>query len=137
MAIMEENIPGLNDLIDYFRSEGVKSCILYGSAAGGRLRTDSDIDLAIAADTELSTAALTRHYLKADSLLKRSIDLRDLRRAKGLYLKEILTRGRILINDDPQFLVNKAIEMMDYQTDIAPQVNAIREKQLERMLDEE
>ena len=137
MAIMEENIPGLNDLVDYFRSEGVKSCILYGSAAGGRLRTDSDIDLSTVAETDLSTAALPRHFLKADSLLKRSIDLRDLRRAKGLYLKEILTRGRILINDDPQFLGNKAIEMMDYQTDIAPQVNAIREQQLERMLDEE
>ncbi len=100
----------------------------------GRLRTGSDIDLAIAAETELSPETLSRYYLQASSLLKREVDLRDLRRAKGLYLKEVLTKGKILLNDNPQFLGNKAIEMMDYQTDLAPQINAIRRQQLERSL---
>ena len=133
---MSEEIAGLAELLEYFRSEGVTSCILYGSGAHGRLRADSDIDLAIAADTVLDTETLTRHYVKANTLLRRNIDLRDLRRARGLYLKEVLTKGKILLNNDPPFLGNKAIEMMDYQTDLAPQVNAIRQKQLERMLDE-
>jgi len=77
-----------------------------------------------------------KYYLKATSLLTREVDLRDLRRAKGLYLKEILSKGIILLNEDPQFLGAKAIEMMDYQSDLAPQVNAIREIQIERMLNE-
>ncbi len=133
---MMGDIQGLTELIDYFRREGIKSCILYGSAAGGRLRSDSDIDLAIAADGELAVETLTRHYLKATSLLQRDVDLRDLRRAKGLYLKEILTKGTILLNEDPQFLGTKAIEMMDYQSDLAPQINMIRKKQLEWLLNE-
>lgn len=133
---MEEEIAGISDLVEYLRSEGVRSRILYGSAASGRLRPDSDIDLAIAADELISPETLARRYSEATALLHRDVDLRDLRRAKGLYLKELLTKGRILLNEDPQFLGNKAIEMMDYQTDLAPQVNAIREKQLKRMLHE-
>ncbi len=133
---MMEEVQGLSELIEFFRGEGIKSCVLYGSAAGGRLRSDSDIDLAIAADGELSAETLMKYYLKATSLLTREVDLRDLRRAKGLYLKEILSKGIILLNEDPQFLGAKAIEMMDYQSDLAPQVNAIREIQIERMLNE-
>ena len=133
---MEEEIAGLTELVEYLRSEGVRSCILYGSAASGRLRPDSDIDLAVAADELISPVTLAQHYSKATALLHRDVDLRDLRRAKGLYLKELLTKGRLLLNEDPQFLGNKAIEMMDYQTDLAPQVNAIREQQLKRMLHE-
>lgn len=131
---MREEIPGLHELLEYFKGKEVHTCILYGSAAAGRRRSDSDIDLAIAADSEFSPKSLTRHYLQATSLLKSEVDLRDLRRAKGLYLKEILTKGKILLNEEPQFLGNKAIEMMDYQTDLAPQVNAIRREQLERSL---
>lgn len=60
----------------------------------------------------------------------------DLRRAKGLYLKEILSKGTILLNEDPELLGAKAIEMMVYQSNLAPQINAIRKKQLERIFDE-
>ncbi|MFW5994852.1 MAG: type VII toxin-antitoxin system MntA family adenylyltransferase antitoxin, partial [Spirochaetia bacterium] len=122
MRTMSEEIAGFAELIEYLRNEGITSCILYGSAADRRMRADSDIDLAVASDTALDPETLARHYLKSSSLLQKNVDLRDLRRAKGLYLKEVLTRGRILLNDDPQFLGNKAIEMMDYQTDLAPQV---------------
>ncbi|MFW6207417.1 MAG: type VII toxin-antitoxin system MntA family adenylyltransferase antitoxin [Spirochaetota bacterium] len=131
---MKAEIPGLHELLAYLKGEGVHTCLLYGSAAAGRLRSGSDIDLAIAAETELTPETLSRYYLQASSLLQREVDLRDLRRAKGLYLKEILTKGKILLNDNPQFLGNKSIEMMDYQTDLAPQINAIRRRQLERSL---
>jgi uncharacterized protein len=133
---MNEAIPGLSGLLEYFRKEGLRLCILYGSAAAGSLRSDSDIDLAIAGDGILGAEELSRYYLKAVSLLHREVDLRDLRRAKGLYLKEVLTRGNILLNEDPQFFGNKAIEMMDYQTDLAPQINRIRLQLLQRKLHE-
>jgi uncharacterized protein len=128
------SLQGLSDLIDYFRSEGISTCLLYGSAASGSIRSDSDIDLAIAGADLLGAEELSRYYLKAVSLLHREVDLRDLRRAKGLYLKEILAMGRILLNEDPGFLGNKAIEMMDYQTDLAPQINRIRLQLLQRKL---
>lgn len=136
---MKEAIPGLPDsglseLIDYFRSEGLCTCVLYGSAAAGSIRSDSDIDLAIAGAGLLGAEELSRYYLKALSLLHQEVDLRDLRRARRLYLKEILTKGRILLNEDPIFLGNKTIEMMDCQTDLAPQINRIRLQLLQRKL---
>ena len=131
---MEEDIPGIPALLEYLRKEGIHSCILYGSAATGSLRPHSDIDLAIAGDREFSTETLARLYLETSMILGREVDLRDLRRARGLFLKEILTKGKILLNDDPTFLGSKAIEMMDYQTDLAPHINRIREQQIESML---
>ena len=127
-------IPGIAELITHLKEKEIKVCILYGSAAADRLRTDSDIDIAVAADNELSPEQLKMLYLEATSLLGREVDLRDLRKAHGLFLKEILTRGTILLNMDPQFLGNKAIEMMDYQTDLAPHINSIRTQQLQRIL---
>ncbi|MFW5712945.1 MAG: histidine kinase dimerization/phospho-acceptor domain-containing protein, partial [Spirochaetota bacterium] len=79
---MKAEIPGLHELLAYFKGEGVHTCLLYGSAAAGRLRSGSDIDLAIAAETELTPETLSRYYLQASSLLQREVDLRDLRRAK-------------------------------------------------------
>jgi predicted nucleotidyltransferase len=135
MGGMRGDIPGLEQLIDYLRSQGIRTCLLYGSAAAAELRADSDIDLAVAADAPLSAEKLKDHYLQAVSLLHREVDLRDLHRARGLYLKEVLTKGEILLNEDPEFLGNKAIEMMDYQSNLAPGVNALLKRRLERSLD--
>jgi predicted nucleotidyltransferase len=135
MGGMRADIPGLEEFITYLRSQGIRTCILYGSAAAEGLRADSDIDIAVAATVPLSAFELKDHYLKAVNFLGREVDLRDLRRARGLYLKEIMTKGEILLNEDPEFLGSKAIEMMDYQSSLAPGINAMLKRRLERTLD--
>lgn len=58
---MEKEIFGIPALLEYLLKEGVHSCILHGSAATGRLRPHSDIDIAIAGDREFSTETLAPH----------------------------------------------------------------------------
>lgn len=79
---MKQDISGLPKLLTYFENNGITVCIIYGSAASKRYISKCDIDLS------------------------------DLRTAKGFFLKEILTKGEILLNKDPEFLGKKAIEMM-------------------------
>jgi len=125
----------LPELLTYFIDSGIHTCILYGSAAAGKITSSSDIDLAIAADETLSPGDLVKQYLKAVECLHREVDLSDLRAAKGVFLKEILTEGEVLINENPDFLGAKAVEMMDYQTDLAPSVNAMLKRRLEQAID--
>lgn len=131
---MKREIPGLDEVIRYFEKNGIKTCIIYGSGGTDRAGAMSDIDLAVAADAPLSSETLVRHYLNTVDLLHREVDLVDLGKAKGLILKEILTKGDILINKDPQLLGDKAIEMMDYQSDLAPGVNRMLKQRLSRSL---
>ena len=129
---MFQEIPGLEELVSYFAKNGIQTCILYGSAGSSRFSEKSDIDLAVAAENRLSYDDLVRYYLKAVELLQREVDIKDLRTVQGVLLKEILTTGKILINKDHTFLGTKAVEMMDFQTDLAPQVNAMLKTRLEK-----
>ena len=131
---MKHDIPGMQELLAYLESNGITVCILYGSAVSKRNIPKSDIDLSIAADEPLPLEARVKHYLKAVDCLHKEVDLSDLRSAKGLFLKEILTKGEILLNKDPEFLGKKAIEMMDYQSDLAPAVNSMLKARLEAVL---
>jgi predicted nucleotidyltransferase len=129
---MSVNIPGLKELLRYFTKSGIHTCILYGSAGTDRFTLNSDIDLAIASTEPMLSTDLVQHYLKAVDCLHREVDIKDLRQAKGIFLKEILTSGEILLNEDHEFLGEKAIEMMDFQADLAPGINEMLKKRLER-----
>lgn len=129
---MFQEIPGLEELVSYFAKNGIQTCILYGSAGSSRFSEKSDIDLAVAAENRLSAEDLVRYYLKSQEILHREVDIKDLHTAQGVLLKEILTTGDILINKDHAFLGAKAIEMIDFQTDLAPQVNSMLKTRLEK-----
>lgn len=117
------------------RETGLHTCILYGSASTGRMHTGSDIDLAVAGPAPLSAEELAKLYLESSSLLGREVDISDLRRARGTFLQEILTGGEIILNDNPEFLGNRFIDMMDYSTDLAPGIQAMLKTRIERFVD--
>jgi predicted nucleotidyltransferase len=110
----------------------IQLAILYGSAAHGRLRADSDIDLAIAEDKPLS--AERRIELSADfSLyLHRNIDLVDLRTVHGLLLSEILTKGVKILIRDKEFYLKIIKENIYYNQDFLPYIKKILEKRNRR-----
>lgn len=121
-----------DEVIELLTARTIHTIILYGSRAGGFARSGSDTDLAIAGPEELSPEELSELYLSLSSLLGDAVDLVDLRRAQGLFLTEILTKGEYLLAADPEFLGRKAEEMMDYQTDLAPGVRAMLTARLSR-----
>ncbi len=50
---MKRKVSGLDEVIHYFNSSGIRTCILYGSAGTGSAGSRSDIDLAIAGEAPL------------------------------------------------------------------------------------
>ncbi len=132
---LHEHIPHLYELIELLKERGLHTCILYGSAASGRMRSGSDIDLAVAGREPLAAEYLARLNTEISTLLGREVDIHDLRRARAVYLKEILMKGEILLNEEPDFLGEKAIEMMDYQSSLAAGVDAMLKRRIVRCFD--
>jgi len=85
------------------REPEVCAVFLHGSAAKGRLRPDSDLDLAIlpmagktlSADRRLDLAA------RLTSETGRQVDFGVLSSANLVYAKEVIEHGRLLFTKDP------------------------------------
>lgn len=130
-----ENIkPLLQELLAVYPE--VKLAILYGSFAKGTERPDSDIDLAVAKDhrDRLDEEILLSISLEASKRTGREVQLRDLARAEGVFLKEVLTKGDVIYQTDPRVRGELIIRMLDFVEDFLPTVRMIRRRKRERFL---
>ncbi len=114
----------------------IELAILYGSQASGNARGDSDIDLAVARDarTQLEAERLVEFSLEATRATGKEVQVRDLARADGLFLKQVLTTGRVLVCRRPAVRAELIIRMLDFDADILPNVRMIRRRNRERFL---
>ncbi|MEW5817994.1 MAG: nucleotidyltransferase domain-containing protein [Spirochaetota bacterium] len=113
-------------LSSYFRErDDISLVILYGSAASGQLTGESDIDVAVAGDASLSPDTRSQLYFELSELLRRNVDICDIRGKKGLFLTQVLTKGKVLINRKPELLAQLIINMLDFQEDMLPNVRMI------------
>ena len=82
------------------RHPDIALAVLFGSLAAGTARLDSDLDLAVAASTPLTSEA--RMALIADLALHigRPVDLIDLARVGEPLLGQILAHGRRVLGSD-------------------------------------
>jgi predicted nucleotidyltransferase len=78
----------------------VKLAILYGSAAAGAARPESDLDVAVAARKPLQADRKMALISGLARLTGRSIDLVDLNTVGEPLLGEILTGGRRIVGED-------------------------------------
>jgi len=85
------------------RHPHIELAVLFGSLAAGKARPDSDLDLAVAATTPLTSAArmaliadLAEHY-------GRPVDLIDLSRVGEPLLGQILVHGKRLLGGDERY----------------------------------
>lgn len=114
----------------------IKLAILYGFFAAGRQRPDSDIDLGIASSHRepLQEEALLQVSLEASRLTGREVQVRDLARAEGVFLQEVLTKGEVIYQTDPKVRGELIIRMLDFVEDFLPTVRRIRRAKRERFL---
>ncbi len=95
-------LPSDDELVAALRAEvpGIRAAWLFGSAAEGRLRPDSDIDVAVVRDLPLD--GLERHDAAGRLALRwgRDVDLLDFKRLTPTIQVHILS-GRRLFDDDP------------------------------------
>ncbi len=107
---------------------------LFGSAATGMLRSDSDIDIGVAAEKQLNFTRKTEIYLALLQALKREIDLVDLNEVDGMILKSALCSGEIVIRQSVPLLARLLKKMWYHQADMMPLITMIMEQQIERFI---
>jgi len=88
---------------------------LFGTAASGTLRRDSDVDLAILADEEIEPVALFDAAQQVATLLGRDVDLVDLQRASTVMRAQVVANGRRLTTTaSPQVETFEMLALSDY-----------------------
>lgn len=105
---------------------GLKLAILFGSAATGGMRPDSDIDLAVLTEAELEAdqkMALIGDIAEATG---RTVDLVDLRRAGEPLLGQILKGIRLVGSDNDH--AELALRHLYANEDFMPYVRRILEE---------
>jgi len=96
--------------------------ILFGSsaAARGRVRADSDLDIAVAARHPLPAAAKKALIEQLAALSGRPVDLIDLQTAGGPIVREALSKGRLLFCRDRALYAGLIKRMLFDEADFAP-----------------
>ncbi len=70
--------------------------ILFGSAAVGRMRKDSDVDIAFLSSKDLNGYEVFIIAQELSSILNRDVDLIDLSKASTVFQANILGTGRVI-----------------------------------------
>jgi predicted nucleotidyltransferase len=114
----------------------VKLAILYGSAARGTMHAGSDVDLAVAADPrpELDPELLIDMSLACGDALGCEVQVRDLAWAQGVYLRQVLTEGAVVVERDPTVRGELIIRMLDFTEGMLANVRMIRRANTQRFI---
>ena len=110
----------------------IKLCILYGSAASGKLTLHSDIDIAVAGNAKFGIDALVELQLKLSHNLGYEVDLVDLKDLEGFILSEILKHGIVLIKKETAFYAELIKKVIYFKEDILPGMRMILHKRARR-----
>lgn len=110
--------------------------ILYGSAAAGNTRVESDIDLAIAGEESLSKDILIEIVKTLAIELNRPIDLVDLTETTGTLLHQILTKGKLIYCTDRVLYAEQIKKMLYNQADMMPYHDRILKERREEWINE-
>lgn len=111
---------------------GIKVALVYGSAAAGKMRPGSDVDVAVLFDRPLDMEARLALWGKLTDALHREVDLVDLYDLGGEILHQILTKGRVIIKNDAQAYYLLLQRMVYNEEDFMPQVRRALRTRIER-----
>lgn len=131
---MNEGCPPLAALaIPVLRGAPLRLAILFGSAARGRLRADSDLDIAFLPTRDLALAEELALQAALERATGRTVDLVNLDRADPLLRFEIARHGRVLISEpaseSTRFIAAAGIE----HADLAPLIADAAERYRRRL----
>ena len=98
----------------------IQFATVFGSYAFDRQVKKSDIDVAVAAEKELTFSEIIELKGSLNNALDKEIDLVDLHAVSGLILKESLSSGCICINKQPELYAKLMKKMLYNQADMMP-----------------
>lgn len=91
----------------------------------------------MAADHDLSYDELLDISDELGRETGREVQVRDIRRLQGLILREVLTEGSVVKNNDPDLLGRRIADMLDFTEDWLPAVRAAQQAAISRFAGEE
>lgn len=100
----------------------LRLAIVYGSAAAGKLRADSDVDLGVLFDPPLTARQKMDLAGRLEQALLRGVDLVDLSAASATLLRQILCKGRVLIQRQPEAMAGLVRTMIYQEADLMPYI---------------
>ena len=78
----------------------IDALILFGSTATGHARADSGVDLAVFGEASYSAAQLFDARMACEAVLRKQVDLIDLRKASTVLQMQVLKDGRYLLGEN-------------------------------------
>ncbi len=90
------------EIIKNILSDALAPSLIYifGSISKDKVRKDSDIDIAILTDRQIDEYKLYILSQKLADVLKREVDLIDLRKASSVFKIQIIKTGKLIYNSD-------------------------------------
>lgn len=107
---------------------------LFGSAAHNRLNKQSDLDIAVAGESELSFDLKTEIMIRLSIALSREVDLIDMHQVSGTILQQVLCTGDFLLKNSPGILAGLIKKMWYNQADMMPLSERIQKEQIRRFI---
>ncbi len=115
-------------------ASGLRLALLYGSSVGGRMRGDSDVDVAVLFERPLEAEQKMRLTASLEAGLSRPVDLVDLFSLNGTILKQVLCKGQVLIRKNGEDLPSLLRRMIYNQADMMPYVSRTLYERQERFV---
>ena len=115
-------------------ASGLRLALLYGSSVGGRMRGDSDVDVAVLFERPLEAEQKMRLTASLEAGLSRPVDLVDLFSLNGTILKQVLCKGQVLIRKNGEDLPLLLRRMTYNQADMMPYVSRTLYERQERFV---
>lgn len=107
-------------------------CLLFGSAAEGKMGVNSDIDVAICGDKAFTHDYLAELQLAIAERLGTEVDLMDMARLNGLILRQVITTGKKILNKNPDLLAHYIKKMLFFSEDMYPNYQMILKAKAKR-----
>jgi predicted nucleotidyltransferase len=133
----ERTQPAFQELTAHLETQpGVLAAVVFGSAAVGRLRPESDLDLAVlfADDAVPNEVAALELRATLEQRTGRDVDLVVLNRASTILAFQAAKKGRLIVCKDPRayqrYLVRLISEYADFKRIRRPIEEAVLRRRL-------
>lgn len=138
MRILVDMLISTEDLVFtlntfYQKHPEVKVLGYFGSYAKNTAGPQSDVDICLAAEHPLSSEKKIEYANELTLLLKKEVDLLDLKSANGIILKEALVHGKWIVKDTNTY-AQVLTKMLFDQADFQPYYQRMLKSKRERFL---
>jgi predicted nucleotidyltransferase len=116
------------------KKSSVLVAVVYGSAATGTMQIGSDVDVAVLCKGLLETEEKLGLISELTANLGREVDLVDLRVTNGVLLKQILTKGKVVVKKDAAAYAELLKKMIYNQEDYMPYYHRALRERMERFV---